>query len=113
MSSNGEATCLEHPCCVVERHRIFAAVFSSGSSQRPSKASGLTIFRRHVWHNSCDPCLMHEVIATVSPKTALSVGLKVDVEALLTTVIAVARWPVNLDDPAVTPNCCGSTPSSA
>jgi hypothetical protein len=46
---------------------------------------------------------MHEAIATVSPKTALSVGLKVDVEALPRKVRAALRaGEVNLDDPAVT-----------
>ncbi len=46
---------------------------------------------------------MHEAIATVSPATALKVGLKVDVEALPPEVIAALRAdPANLDDPAVT-----------
>jgi hypothetical protein len=34
---------------------------------------------------------MHEVIATVSPATALAVGLKVDVEALPRAVKAALR----------------------
>ena len=39
----------------------------------------------------------------VSPKTALAVGLKVDVDALPAAVrIAIAKGQVNLDDPAVT-----------
>ena len=38
---------------------------------------------------------MHEVIATkVDPLTALAVGLKVDVEALPRTIIAVRFEPV-------------------
>ena len=42
-------------------------------------------------------------IATVSPKTALGVGLKVDVEALPPPLIAALRQgQVNLNDPAVT-----------
>jgi hypothetical protein len=46
---------------------------------------------------------MHEVIATVSPETALSVGLKVDVEALPRRTIAALRADdVDLKDPAVT-----------
>jgi hypothetical protein len=47
---------------------------------------------------------MHEVIAQkVSPKTALSVGLKVDAEALPSSVIdALKANQLNLDDPAVT-----------
>jgi hypothetical protein len=39
----------------------------------------------------------------VSPKLALSVGLKVDVESLpRSTILAIKRGKVNLDDPAVT-----------
>ena len=46
---------------------------------------------------------MHEVIATVDPKTALSVGLKVDVEALPRRIVAALRaGDVDLTDPAVT-----------
>jgi mono/diheme cytochrome c family protein len=46
---------------------------------------------------------LHEAIAQVSPRTALGVGLKVDVEALPeATVAALRRGDVNLDDPAVT-----------
>jgi hypothetical protein len=46
---------------------------------------------------------MHEAIATVSPKTALTVGLKVDVEALPAAVIAALEaGQVDLTDPAVT-----------
>src|SRR5918993_755749 len=50
-----------------------------------------------------DVLRMHEVIATVSPNTALSVGLKVDLEALPPSLVAALRdGQVNLDDPAVT-----------
>src|SRR5512132_608925 len=51
-----------------------------------------------------DTLRMHEVIAAgVSPKTALSVGLKVDVDALPQAVKdALAAGQINLDDPAVT-----------
>ena len=46
---------------------------------------------------------MHEVIPTVSPATALAVGLKVDVEALPADVIAALRaGEVDLTNPAVT-----------
>jgi hypothetical protein len=46
---------------------------------------------------------MHEVLPAVTPKTALSVGLKVDVHALPPALIAALRaGQVNLDDPAVT-----------
>ena len=46
---------------------------------------------------------MPEAFATVSPKTALSVGLKVDVEALPAAVVeALKAGKVDLNDPAVT-----------
>jgi len=46
---------------------------------------------------------MHEPIATLSPKQALAVGLKVDLDALPPAVLAALKADlVNLDDPAVT-----------
>jgi hypothetical protein len=46
---------------------------------------------------------MHEVLASVSPETALLVGLKIDVEALPRDVIAALKArQVDLTDPAVT-----------
>jgi mono/diheme cytochrome c family protein len=46
---------------------------------------------------------MHEVIPAVDPATALSVGLKVDVDALPSAVIAALRsGTLNLADPAIT-----------
>lgn len=46
---------------------------------------------------------LHEPLATVSPRTALAVGLKVDVDALPGAVVSDLRaGRVNLDDPAVT-----------
>ena len=50
-----------------------------------------------------DVLRMHEVIATVSPATALAVGLKVDLEALPRGVVmALLAGQVDLNDPAVT-----------
>ena len=46
---------------------------------------------------------MHEAIATVSPATALAVGLKVDIDALPAGVIeALEAGQVDLNNPAVT-----------
>jgi mono/diheme cytochrome c family protein len=86
---------------------VFAAVFSSElSAQRPGKASGQTIFRFDTFGDEqlwTDVLRVHEVIATVSPRTALSVGLKVDLDALPPSLVAALRdGQVNLDDPAVT-----------
>lgn len=70
-------------------------------------AEGKAIFRFDTFGDEkywTDTLHMHEVItAGVSPRTALSVGLKVDVDALPQTVKdALAAGQVNLDDPAVT-----------
>jgi mono/diheme cytochrome c family protein len=70
-------------------------------------AEGKEIFRFDTFGDEqywTDTLRMHEVIAGgVSPRTALSVGLKVDVDALPQAVRdALAAGQVNLDDPAVT-----------
>src|SRR4029450_8041405 len=50
-----------------------------------------------------DVLRMHEAVATVSPATALSVGLKVDVEALPSSIISALRNDdIDLNDPAIT-----------
>ena len=46
---------------------------------------------------------MHEVVGTLSPATALSVGLKVDIDALPPAIVAaLGAGQVDLNDPAVT-----------
>jgi hypothetical protein len=46
---------------------------------------------------------LHQALATVSPKAALGLGLKVDVDALPDKLVRQLReGKVNLDDPAVT-----------
>jgi mono/diheme cytochrome c family protein len=86
---------------------IFTATISSSLfAQRPDRTNGQTIFRFDTFGDEqlwTDVLRMHEVIATVSPRTALGVGLKVDVDALPPEVVAALRdGKVNLDDPAVT-----------
>jgi len=50
-----------------------------------------------------DTLQLHEGIKTVTPRTALGVGLKVDVKALTPEIIdALKQGQVNLDDPSVT-----------
>src|SRR3954471_17948681 len=54
-------------------------------------------------HEAIEGARLGGVGAGVSPKTALAVGLKVDVDALpQATVQALKAGKVNLDDPAVT-----------
>ena len=74
-------------------------------AQRTS-ADGQQIFRHDTFGDEqlwTDVLRMHEVVAKLTPATALKVGLKVDVEALPQNVINDLRaGMVNLDDPAVT-----------
>ena len=67
---------------------------------------GRKIFRYDTFGDEAfwgDTIRLHEGIRTVTPRTALSVGLKVDVNALPAEVIeALQQGNVNLDDPAVT-----------
>jgi hypothetical protein len=71
-----------------------------------SRSSGQDIFRfdtfgdEQLWTNVLR---MHEAIRSVSPATALAVGLKVDVDALPPALIAALQaGQVDLTDPAVT-----------
>ena len=87
---------------------VFAAVFAvelrSAPSAKPSQ--GQAIFRFDTFGDEqlwTTVLRMHEAVANVSPETALSVGLKVDVEALPESVkAALAAGQVDLKDPAVT-----------
>ncbi|HEU0041449.1 MAG TPA: hypothetical protein VFQ15_03760, partial [Jiangellaceae bacterium] len=86
-----------------------------GNAAKELVAEGQKIFRFDTFGDEKfwgDTLHLHEAIAGeanggvgpgVSPKTALGVGLKVDVEALPATVRdAIAGGDVDLDDPAVT-----------
>lgn len=73
---------------------------------QPSKTDGQHIFRydtfgdEQLWTTALK---MPEALAKVSPKTALSVGLKVDSEALPPAVVeALKAGKVDLNDPATT-----------
>jgi hypothetical protein len=79
---------------------------SHGQSQDTDQSDGKSIFRfdtfgdEQLWTNTLQ---LQKPIANVSPRTALSVGLKVDSDALPPAVInAIEAGQVNLDDPAVT-----------
>src|SRR5688572_17447750 len=68
--------------------------------------AGQAIFRYDTFGDEqlwTDVLRMHEVIPAIGPATALSVGLKVDAEALPAARVAALRaGDVDLDDPAVT-----------
>jgi cytochrome c5 len=70
------------------------------------KADGQQIFRFDTFGDEqlwTDTLQLHTVVSSLPPKTALSVGLKVDADALPASVVnALKAGAVNLDDPAVT-----------
>ena len=81
---------------------------SGAADQSPGTlADGQRIFRFETFGDEqfwTDTARMHEVVQkSVSPKTALSVGLKVDADAIPADVAAAIKaGRVNLDDPATT-----------
>ena len=78
----------------------------SGDDDERRHRNGQAIFRYDTFGDEqlwTDVLRMHEVIATVPPTTALTVGLKVDVDALPPDIIAALRaGQVDLTNPAVT-----------
>jgi hypothetical protein len=87
---------------------VLALTFTSASAREDShrRLDGREIFRfdtfgdEQLWTNVLR---LHEAVQTISPATALSVGLKVDAEALPQTIVdALQAGQVNLNDPAVT-----------
>jgi hypothetical protein len=83
---------------------ILASAVSHGQAQDSSE--GKNIFRFDTFGDEqlwTDTLRLQEAIRNVSPRTALSVGLKVDADALPPSLInAIKAGQVNLDDPAVT-----------
>lgn len=84
-----------------------AALESRGPLNPALIDQGKAIFRFDTYNDETfwtDTLLMHEVIRTsVSPTTALSVGLKVDVDALPSAIkTALQNGTIDLNDPAIT-----------
>jgi mono/diheme cytochrome c family protein len=81
-------------------------LFSIPHVQADSRDDGKSIFRFDTFGDEqlwTDTLQMQQVIKDVSPRTALSVGLKVDSDTLPPALIdAIKAGQVNLDDPAVT-----------
>jgi hypothetical protein len=90
---------------IVPVSRTVVKAASQDNSNSPTKL-GQQTFRYDTFGDEqlwTDVLRMPEVISTVSPATALAVGLKVDVDALPPEVTsALAAGQVNLNDPAVT-----------
>jgi mono/diheme cytochrome c family protein len=85
---------------------LAVALVVAADHRRPPSQDGQAIFRFDTFGDEqlwTGVLRMHEAIAQVDPKTALAVGLKVDVEALPPAIIAALRaGQVDLTDPAVT-----------
>jgi hypothetical protein len=88
---------------------VLALALTSATSAREEshqQFDGLKIFRFDTFGDEqlwTDVLRLHEAVQKVSPRSALRVGLKVDVEALPADIIAALKaGKVNLDDPAVT-----------
>lgn len=83
---------------------VFFAQFEPASEAK--QLNGRQIFRFDTFGDEqlwTDVLRMHEVVATLDPTTALSVGLKVDADALPPSVIAALKaGQVDLKSPAVT-----------
>ncbi|HUF23115.1 MAG TPA: di-heme oxidoredictase family protein [Vicinamibacterales bacterium] len=84
----------------------FGAVTAQPASTARDADDGRQIFRFDTFGDEqlwTGVLRMQEALASVSPATALKVGLKVDVDALPRPVVeALRRGEVDLDDPAVT-----------
>ena len=87
---------------------VLTLVLAISAHTRPTQAAedGQSIFRFDTFGDEqlwTDTLLMHQALQNVTPRTALGVGLKIDVEALPAEVkSALQNGQVNLDDPAVT-----------
>ena len=85
---------------------ILAVSFVAAQAPQLRPQDGQAIFRYDTFGDEqlwTDVLRMHDAVATVSPATALSVGLKVDGDALPPGVVAALRaGAVDLTDPAVT-----------
>src|SRR5436190_1136444 len=85
---------------------VASIVFVSAVAVAASGPDGQAIFRFDTFGDEqlwTDVLRMHEVLPTVSPETALAVGLKLDADALPPEVVAgVQSGDLKLTDPAVT-----------
>src|ERR1043165_8030865 len=76
------------------------------SNNQKLLAEGRQIFRFDTFGDEAfwgDTLKLHEGVAKISPKTALAVGLKVDMDALPRAVVqGVKNGTISLDDPATT-----------
>ena len=105
--SGGEARMMASPEPAPKRARLSAYDPQIIENARAMLAEGRETFRRDTFGDEAfwgDTLQLHRAIeSSVSPKTALAVGLKVDSEALPDDLVAkIKKNEVNMDDPATT-----------
>jgi mono/diheme cytochrome c family protein len=97
--------------CTSDESRLLEVAGSEAGERRPALDAGLvaagqTIFRHDDfgnWRFWTDTLQLNELVETVSPATALSLGLKVDAAAVPDAVLLqVLNDPALLQDPATT-----------
>jgi hypothetical protein len=94
--------------CIFSTLAMSVAILASAVSHAQSQtgSDGESIFRFDTFGNEqlwTDTLKLQQAVKNLSPRTALSVGLKVDSDALPPEVIdAIKAGQVDLDDPAVT-----------
>jgi hypothetical protein len=106
--------------CVVLAAMALAPAKQNSTSQKPTSdflgnaqehaqqlvSQGQQIFRFDTFGDETfwgDQLGLHQVVASISPRQALDLGLKVDAEALPPALVdSLKQGQVNLDDPAVT-----------
>src|SRR5688572_28861488 len=85
---------------------LILGTFGAAQGIKDKRADGRTIFRFDTFGDEqlwTDTLRMNEPLEGVTPAMALALGLKVDSEALPSSVIqALAAGQINLNDPSVT-----------
>ena len=80
------------------------SISGSGSAQAVKAPNGQEIFRYDTFGDEqlwTDVLGLHEAVQAISPFTALSVGLKVDADALLPPIVkALETGQLNVNDPS-------------
>jgi hypothetical protein len=91
---------------IVTAITLYVLAFAAALPRAQTATDGQSIFRFETFGDEqlwTEVLQMQHVIDRVSPATALSVGLKVDADALPATVInALKAGELDLNDPAVT-----------
>ncbi len=106
MNSNGTSMLVWSGLCVALAAATACGSSDSGATDAAVLAQGKQTFRFDTFGDETkwtDALHMEQVVSTVDPTTALTVGLKVDAEALPATVVTgIQNGSISLTDPATT-----------